>query len=157
MREKFTTSAQVADYLAGDTIECLECGKQFQFLGRHLPRMHGIDCDEYRELWGLPAMTPLAGQAYRQAHRDKIHRLQASGALTYDHLLDATKKAAGKGGGKIGIAKIEHAALIAQLRPGDAHLLPPGAKRADGRDADRAREYQQRQRAELKRRKEKNV
>ncbi len=38
-------------------------------------------------------------------------------------------------------------AMMTELRPGDAHKLPPGAKRADGRDADKAREAQRRRRA----------
>lgn len=148
MREKFTTLDQVAAYVAGDLIECLECGKKFTILGNHLLRAHGIECDEYRESWGLPAMTPLAGQAYRAMHSAKLKRMQADGTITYDHLPNASAKAASATKEKIGVAKTEHSALIAKLRPGDARKLPPGARRADGSDADNARLNQQRYRAE---------
>lgn len=147
MRIQFTTRAQVDAYTASDLIECLECGKKFQFLGSHLQRKHGISCDEYRELWGLPAMTPLAGQAYRKMHRSKLMRLRADGRLTYDHLPAATAKAIGVPREKIGVAKSDHSALIAKLRPGDARKLAPGAKRTDGRDADIARAAQARRRS----------
>mgnify|MGYP000380189437 CR=1 FL=1 len=142
MRTKFTTTDQVDAYLSTDLIECLECGKQFSFLANHLRRTHGIDADEYRESWGLPAMTPLAGQTYRDIHRAKIRRMQTDGTIKYDHLPIATAKAKGTSKEKVGVAKIAFATLIAKLRPGDAHLLPPGSKRADGRDADLARKSQ---------------
>lgn len=150
MRKKFTTKSQVAAYISGDLIECLECGKFFKFLGNHLPRIHEIDGHEYRELWGIPAMTPLAGQAYREMHREKIKRMQANGTVRYDHLPIANANSIGSPKIKIGFAKIFHSALIATLRPGDAHRLPPGAKRANGRDADLERANQQRRRAAAK-------
>lgn len=150
MRIRFTATAQVVAYLSSDRIECLECGKRFAFLANHIRRVHGIDSDEYRELWGLPTMTPLAGQSYRTAHREKMQRMQTDGSLTYDHLTAASQKAVGAPRGKSGVAKIEHAAIIAKLRPSDAHRLPPGAKRADGRDADTARTSQQRRREQAK-------
>lgn len=143
MRKKFASTVEVEAYLAGEKIQCLECGKWFAFLANHLRIMHELTSEEYRELHALPAMTPLAGQEYRRAHREKIERLQATGALTYDHLPAATAKAASAAKPKMGVAKIEHAARIAELRPGDHHKLPPGAKRADGSDADHEREMQQ--------------
>lgn len=147
MRIQFTTRAQVDEYIASDLIECLECGKKFQFLGAHLQRKHDISCDEYRELWGLPAMTPLAGLAYRATHREKLSRFRADGRVNNDHLPAAVIKAASVPRIKIGVAKAEYAACTAKIRPGDARKLARGAKRADGRDADNERSSQQRRRA----------
>jgi len=147
MPTKFSTRAQVTAYLNSDLIECLECGQRFAFLVNHLRRIHGMRCDEYREAWGLPAMTPLAGQIYRAKHREKIKKMQSDGRQTYDHLPFAAAKSIGTSKEKIGVAKTVHAALIAEIRPGDARRLPPGAKRADGRNADIARVSQQRRRA----------
>lgn len=127
MMDKFTTMEQVEAYTAGEQIQCLECNKWFAFLGNHLRRAHGLSNDEYRERYALPAMTPLAGQAYRRAHREKLQRMQADGTIDYLHLPAATEKAAAAAKPKIGVAKIQHANLIAQLRPGDHHKLTRAA------------------------------
>ncbi|KQQ40481.1 hypothetical protein ASF61_06935 [Duganella sp. Leaf126] len=142
MRRKFESRSEVDAYIAGDTIECLECGRRFEFLGAHLKRMHGIDADEYREQWGIPAMTPLAGAAYREAGRQRLLAMQRDGVLTYDHLPNATAKSKVSIREKVGVAKAEHSALVTKIRPGDHSRLPPGAKRADGRNADHRRQYQ---------------
>lgn len=147
MREKFQTKAEVDTYIAGDTLECLECGKHFEFLPVHLKRTHGMEINDYRERWGIPAMTPLAGRTYRERQRRKLIDMQNAGTITYDHLPAATTKAAASDKPKIGVAKLEHSALISALRPGDSHKLPAGARRADGKDADVARAAQARRRA----------
>lgn len=51
---KFTTREEVGQYFGGDTIVCLLCGRALRRLGIHLPRIHGISEDEYRERYGLP-------------------------------------------------------------------------------------------------------
>lgn len=147
MRRQFTSTAEVEAYLAGEKIQCLECGKWFAFLANHLRIMHELTSEGYRELYALPAMTPLAGQAYRRAHREKLERMQATGALTYDHLPAATVKAAAAPKPKLGVAKLEHAKMVSELRPGDHHKIAAGGKRANGRDADHEREVQQRRRS----------
>lgn len=143
MISKFTSMAQVDAYTAGEKIQCLECDKWFAFLGNHLRRAHGLTNEEYRERYGLPAMTALAGQAYRRAHREKLQRMQADGTIDYSHLPAATAKAANADKPKNGVAKTAHAEMVSQLRPGDHHKIAPGGKRADGRDADHAREMQE--------------
>lgn len=47
-----------------DYIICLEDGKQFKSLKRHLSTHHGLSPDEYRAKWGLPADYPLVAQNY---------------------------------------------------------------------------------------------
>lgn len=150
MRRQFQTRAEVDAYLAHEKIECLECGQRFAFLGNHLRRVHGISADEYRIAWGLPATVPLAGTAYRAAHAEKIRRMQAEGTLTYDHLPAAVEAA--RHAGRTPKSEMDARAQserVAQLRPVDAHRLPPGARRADGKNADRVREYQRAYRARL--------
>ena len=124
-------------------IRCLVCGKEFTFLPPHLKRAHGVDADAYREAFDLPAGTPLASDEYRQAHADKMRRMQADGRITYAHLPDAVEKSRGATSRpKRGSALDKQRDVLAKTQPWAAHQLPPGAKRADGRDADKAREYQ---------------
>lgn len=50
-----------------DYIICLEDGKQFKSLKRHLSTHHGLSRDEYRAKWGLPADYPLVAPNYAAA------------------------------------------------------------------------------------------
>lgn len=119
------------------------CGKEFDFLPPHLRRTHGISADDYREAYDIPAGAPLASDAYRQAHADKIRRMQADGRITYEHLPDAVAKSRdAKDRPKRGAVREKQRATINAAKPWAKTQLPPGAKRADGRDADKAREYQ---------------
>lgn len=43
-----------------EAIVCLECGKHFKTIKRHLKTEHRLRPDEYRTKWGLPADYPLA-------------------------------------------------------------------------------------------------
>ncbi|HEP0989111.1 TPA: MucR family transcriptional regulator [Serratia marcescens] len=85
--------------MAGDLVECLECGKKFEFLPVHIKRMHGLSADEYRERYNIPAGIPLAGKAYREVQRQKLIAMQKDGVIDYSHLPKAEKSArrAGRG------------------------------------------------------------
>jgi len=50
----FESIEEVREYLSGDKIICLLCGKPYRTLGRHLSRIHGVSHDEYRERYGIP-------------------------------------------------------------------------------------------------------
>jgi len=52
--EMFTDPKEVAEYFCGSKIVCLRCGKKYRTLGVHLQRIHGMEPDEYREIYGLP-------------------------------------------------------------------------------------------------------
>lgn len=47
-----------------DHIVCLECGKGFRMLKRHLEREHGLTTDEYRQRFVLPRDYPLVAPEY---------------------------------------------------------------------------------------------
>lgn len=140
----FTTEAEIAEYLSGDLIECLECGHRFRMLtGKHLRLIHDMTPNDYRDRWELPRGTPLAGHATRKLRSEIIKQTISDGAMTYEHLPVAMKLAQqAQRPQKTPASAAAHSARIAELRPGDHSKLPPGAKRADGRDADRAREAQ---------------
>lgn len=143
----FQALDDVEAYLAADQIECLECGRFFAFLPRHITRAHRIDAVAYRDKWAIPASRALAGLEYREKHAAKLRRMIADGTMTPAHAkaTDAAREAGRRR--KVAWQAETHAATVAAIRPGDHSLLPAGSKRADGRDADRAREYQKSYRA----------
>ena len=49
-----------------DYIECLEDGKRFKMLKRHLRTAHELTPDAYRERWGLPGDYPLVAPKYAE-------------------------------------------------------------------------------------------
>jgi predicted transcriptional regulator len=46
-----------------DYLICLEDGKQFRSLRRHL-RLHGLTPEQYREKWKLPSNYPMVAPSY---------------------------------------------------------------------------------------------
>jgi predicted transcriptional regulator len=61
----FQTIAEVDNYLSGDTVECLLCGKRFQTIHSSHLRSHGITHAEYRKRFGIPANRSLIGAPVR--------------------------------------------------------------------------------------------
>jgi predicted transcriptional regulator len=50
-----------------DSIICLEDGKKFKSLKRHLRTHYDLTPEEYREKWGLPADYPMVAPNYAKA------------------------------------------------------------------------------------------
>ena len=50
--------------VAADYIICLEDGKKFKSLKRHLRTHYDLSPEEYREKWGLPADYPMVAPNY---------------------------------------------------------------------------------------------
>jgi len=50
--------------VTGDHLVCLECGKHFSMLKRHLGTDHRITPEQYRQKWGLPANYPVVAPNY---------------------------------------------------------------------------------------------
>lgn len=133
-------------------IICRECGKGFTFLPTHLRVKHQMNTASYRERWEIPAGEPLASDGYREAHRAKLGRLVAMGVVVRDPAAASEAARRAERPTKVPQQAAEQSVRVAVHRPGDHSLLPPGAKRADGRDADKAREYQRAYRAQKKQR-----
>jgi predicted transcriptional regulator len=53
--------------ITNDYIICLEDGKKFKSLKRHLRTQYNISPEEYREKWGLPADYPMVAPNYAKA------------------------------------------------------------------------------------------
>lgn len=56
-----------------DFIICLEDGKKFKSLKRHLRTQYNLSPDEYREKWNLPSDYPMVAPNYAEA-RSKLAR-----------------------------------------------------------------------------------
>lgn len=56
-----------------DSIACLECGKGFKSLKRHIRTEHQLDPDDYRAKWGLKNDYPMVAPNYAEA-RSKLAR-----------------------------------------------------------------------------------
>lgn len=53
-----------------DHIICLECGKKFKSLKRHLGAEHGMTPEEYRSKWGLAPDYPMVAPDYAAKRSD---------------------------------------------------------------------------------------
>jgi predicted transcriptional regulator len=53
--------------VSNDFIICLEDGKKFKSLKRHLRTQYGLSPEEYRDKWGLPADYPMVAPNYAKA------------------------------------------------------------------------------------------
>ena len=53
-----------------DYIVCLEDGKKFKSLKRHLRTQYNMTPEQYREKWGLPADYPMVAPNYAKARSE---------------------------------------------------------------------------------------
>lgn len=56
--------------IAPDSVACLECGKRFRTLKRHLEREHAMTVEAYRERWELPPSHTLTAPNYAALRAD---------------------------------------------------------------------------------------
>lgn len=61
-----------------DHIVCLEDGKKFKSLKRHLRSHYDLSPEQYREKWGLPADYPMVAPNYAKA-RSRLARQMGLG------------------------------------------------------------------------------
>ena len=47
-----------------DAVICLECGRKFSMLKRHLGTHHSLSAADYRMKWGLPSTYPMVAPNY---------------------------------------------------------------------------------------------
>ncbi len=65
--EKPKSAVPIRKSVNKDFIICLEDGKKFKSLKRHLMTSFGMTPEEYREKWSLPADYPMVAPAYAEA------------------------------------------------------------------------------------------
>ncbi|MCJ8323089.1 MAG: MucR family transcriptional regulator [Rhizobiales bacterium] len=64
---KQAPAVAVAKSISQDYIICLEDGKKFKSLKRHLRTHYNLSPEEYREKWGLPMDYPMVAPNYAAA------------------------------------------------------------------------------------------
>ena len=69
--EELKPAVPIKKSIAADYIICLEDGKKFKSLKRHLRTHYNLSPEEYREKWGLPADYPMVAPSY-SATRSKL-------------------------------------------------------------------------------------
>jgi predicted transcriptional regulator len=65
--EELKPAVPVRRSLSDDYIICLEDGKKFKSLKRHLRTHYNLSPEQYRERWGLPADYPMVAPNYARA------------------------------------------------------------------------------------------
>ena len=139
---------ELAAYLDGDELDCLECGRRFRQLGRHLRAVHGMTPAEYRRAHDMPAGTPLAGRSTREARSRRLRDMIAAGVLTHDHLPHATELAKHVARGARATWELRERAE--QLGAMPRTTAPPGTRDKRGNDMERKREYARARKAAAK-------
>ena len=64
--ERPEPAVQIKRSVFPDHIICLEDGKSFKTLKRHLQNVYGMTPEQYRERWGLPSSYPMVAPAYAE-------------------------------------------------------------------------------------------
>ena len=62
--EALTPAVPIRKSITPDFLVCLEDGKKFKTLKRHLARRYNLTPEEYRRRWGLPANYPMVAPSY---------------------------------------------------------------------------------------------
>ena len=73
--EPLKPAVPVKKSVTPDHIVCLEDGKKFKSLKRHLRTQYNMTPEEYREKWGLPADYPMVAPNYAQARSDLAKKM----------------------------------------------------------------------------------
>lgn len=60
----------ISDSVTPDHIVCLEDGKKFRMLKKHLMVCYGLTPEAYREKWGLPADYPMVAPNYTKKRKE---------------------------------------------------------------------------------------
>jgi predicted transcriptional regulator len=73
--EPLKPAVSIKKSVTPDFIVCLEDGKKFKSLKRHLRTHYNQSPEEYREKWGLPTDYPMVAPNYAKARSDLAKRM----------------------------------------------------------------------------------
>ena len=71
--ERPTPAVSIKKSVSDDYIICLEDGRKFKSLKRHLRTAYDLSPDQYRAKWGLPHDYPMVAPAYAKARSKLAH------------------------------------------------------------------------------------
>lgn len=74
-RNEMKPAVPVKKSVTDDHIVCLEDGKKFKSLKRHLRTRYDMSPEEYREKWGLPADYPMVAPNYARQRSDLARKM----------------------------------------------------------------------------------
>jgi predicted transcriptional regulator len=74
-RDELKPKVAVKKSVMPDYIICLEDGKKFKSLKRHLRTHYNLSPEEYREKWGLPHDYPMVAPNYARARSDLAKKM----------------------------------------------------------------------------------
>jgi predicted transcriptional regulator len=74
-KEELKPAVSIRRSVQPDYIVCLECGKHFKSLKRHLRTHHNMTPEEYIEKWHLPADYPLVAPNYAKARSELAKKM----------------------------------------------------------------------------------
>ena len=74
-REEPRPKVSVKKSVMADYLICLEDGKKFKSLKRHLRTHYNMSPEEYREKWGLPHDYPMVAPNYARARSDLAKKM----------------------------------------------------------------------------------
>ena len=72
--DRLVPAVAIEDSIQPDYIICLEDGKKFKMLKRHLKAVYNMTPDQYRERWGLPVDYPMTSPN----HSSRRHNIAKS-------------------------------------------------------------------------------
>src|SRR5262249_30846545 len=75
IREELKPAIPVKKSVTPEYIICLEDGKKFKSLKRHLRTHYDLSPEEYRDKWGLPHDYPMVAPNYAAARSDLAKRM----------------------------------------------------------------------------------
>jgi len=70
VKEEKAPAVPLKKSVKADAIICLDCGKGFKSLKRHLATHHGMSPADYRTKWGLPGDYPIVAPNYASARSE---------------------------------------------------------------------------------------
>ncbi len=74
-KEPLKPAVSVRRSITPDFLICLEDGKKFKSLKRHLRTYYDLSPQEYREKWGLPADYPMVAPNYAAARSELAKKM----------------------------------------------------------------------------------
>ena len=74
-REELRPAVALKKSVTPDYIVCLEDGKKFKSLKRHLRSHYNMSPEQYREKWNLPADYPMVAPNYAEARSSLAKRM----------------------------------------------------------------------------------
>jgi len=123
---KFETLEAINEYLHGEKITCLICGKAYKALAGHL-RIHLISTDDYKERYGLPYRTGLSSEGSKELYRERC----ASPAHLAHLKSIAPSFSANRPSNKGGTARLSHAKTLNARRNVEGYIGHPKFTKID--------------------------